>query len=274
MSGIVRKYPVLSLLVLAMIFGTAPLAAVNAGLLPEGADQLGALSASLAGIILAAVEGRRGGTRELLRRVLIWRVGIQWWAFALLFWVVPAVAGLYLFDLFGGPPVDWSGLRPLSSIVPLIIMLTIFAGLGEEFGWRGFAMPRLQARYSALVSSVIIGLMWGLWHIPLFLTRGTIQYAWQLEAGLIPAVVGYTVFNMASAIQYAWVFNNTNGSVLLVAVLHGSLNAWNGYIDVYRDHFGGVVAYMVVSVIVSIIIVLIAGPTNLSRTQERNVLAL
>jgi hypothetical protein len=77
MSTIVRKYPALSLLVLAMIFGVAPLVAVNAGWLPKGAGQLGALSAGLAGIVLAAVEGRRGGVRELLGRILIWRVGIQ-----------------------------------------------------------------------------------------------------------------------------------------------------------------------------------------------------
>ncbi len=101
MSAIVRRYPALSLLVLAMIFGVAPLAAIRAGLLPEGASQLGAISASLAAVVLAAVEGRKGGVRELLGRFLIWRAGIQWWAFALLFAVVPSVAALYLFNLFG-----------------------------------------------------------------------------------------------------------------------------------------------------------------------------
>ncbi|HEV8340350.1 MAG TPA: type II CAAX endopeptidase family protein [bacterium] len=272
MSAIVRRYPALSLLVLAAILGVAPLVAVNAGLVPKGGDQLGAISASLAGIILAAVEGRKGGVRELLGRFLIWRVGIQWWAFAVLFGVIPAVAGLYLFNLFGGPAVDWSGLKPLSSLVPSIIILTILAGMGEEFGWRGFAMPRLQARHNALVSSLIIGALWGIWHVPLFLTEGSIQYEWQLEVGFIPAVLGYTVFVIAWSIQYTWVFNNAKGSVLLAAVLHGAVNAWNGYIDVYRGHFGGVVAYTVVSVIVSIIIVLLAGPTNLSRTNKRNML--
>jgi hypothetical protein len=89
-------------------------------LLPAEASQLGALSASLAGIILAAVEGRKGGVRELLGRSLIWRVGIQWWAFVLLFPIIPSVAALYLFNLFGGPAVDWSGLKPLSSVVPMI----------------------------------------------------------------------------------------------------------------------------------------------------------
>jgi hypothetical protein len=77
---------------------------------------------------------------------------------------------------------------------------------------------------------------------------------------------------MAWSIQYTWVFNNTKGSVLLAAVFHGSVNAWNGYIDVYRGYFGGILAYMVLSVIVSIIIVLLAGPNHLSRTKERNML--
>jgi hypothetical protein len=115
-------------------------------------------------------------------------------------------------------------------------------------------------------------MLWGIWHIPLFLTKARIQYKWQLEAGLIPAVLGYTVFVIAWSVQYTWVFNNTKGSVLLAAVQHGAVNALNPYIDVYRGHFGGVLAYAVVSVIVSIIIVLIARPTNLSRTKERNVL--
>lgn len=275
MSTIVRRHPALSLLVLAMIFGVAPLAAVAAGLLPSGADQLGALSASLAGIVLAAVEGRKGGVRELLGRFLIWRVGIQWWAFVLLFPIIPAVAALYLFNLFGGPAVDWSQLQPVSSVVPMIVMLTIFAGMGEEFGWRGFALPRLQARHSALVSSIIVGAIWGAWHIPLFLTRGTVQYAWQSDAGLIPAVLLYTVFNIAWSIPYTWVFNNTKGSVLLAAVLHGAGNAWfGGYIDVYRGHMGGIVVFTFVSLIVAAVIVLVAGPTNLSRTNERNALEL
>ena len=273
MSTIVRRYPAISLLVLAMIFGVAPLVAVAAGLLPEGASQLGALSASLAGIVLAAIEGRKGGVRELLGRFLIWRVGIQWWAFALLFTIIPSVAALYLFNLLGGPAVDWSGLKPLSSVVPMFIMLTIFAGMGEEFGWRGFAMPRLQARYNALVSSLIVGLVWGIWHIPLFLTQGTTQSEWLADAGWIPAVVSYTVFCMAWSIQYTWLFNNTKGSVLLAAVMHGAGNVWlGGYIDVYRGHFGGILTFTAVMAIVSIIIVLIAGPANLSRTNARNVL--
>jgi hypothetical protein len=261
------------LLVLAMVFGAVPLVAVNAGLLPQGWDQLGAASASLAGITLASIEGRKGGVRELLRRFLIWRVGIQWWIFALFFAIIPAVAALYLFDMLGGPPVDWSGLPPLINVVPMIIMLTIFAGIGEEFGWRGFALPRLQARHNALVSSLIVGVIWALWHIPLFLTKGTTQNDWMMEAGPVIPILGYSLFVIANSIQFTWLFNNTRGSVLLAAVNHGASNAWvGGYIDVYRGHFGGVLATGAVTLVITLIILLLAGATNLSRTNTRNVL--
>ncbi len=274
MSALIKKYPAISLLVLAMIFGTAPVLAVAAGLLPPAASQLGALSSSLAAIVLVVIEGRKGGLRELLGRFFIWRVGIQWWAFALLFAIIPSVASLYLFNLLGGPTVDWSGLPPLYTVVPSFIFLTVAAGMGEEFGWRGFLLPRLQTRHNALVSSLIVGVIWAIWHIPLFFIKGTSQYEQQLQAGLLQAILGYSLFVIASSIQFAWVFNNTRGSVLLAAVLHGASNAWAGYIDVYRGHFGGILTLMALSALVSIIIVLMAGATNLSHTNRRNVLEL
>ncbi len=274
MSAFVREYPAISLLILAMIFGTAPSLAVATGLLPPAASQLGALSSSLAAIVLVLVEGRKGGLRELLRRFLIWRVGIPWWAFTLLFAIIPSVAALYLFDLLGGPPVDWSGLPPLYTVVPMFLMLTIAAGMGEEFGWRGFLLPRLQTRHNALVSALIVGVVWAIWHIPLFFIKGTSQYDMRTQDGLFPVMLGYSAFVIVSSIQFAWVFNNTKGSVLLAAVMHGASNAWGGYIDVYRGHFGGILTFLAVSVLVSIIIVLVAGPTDLSRTNKRNVLEL
>ena len=96
----------------------------------------------------------------------------------------------------------------------------------------------------------------------------------QSQDGLLPVILGYSLFVIVSSIQFTWVFNNTKGSVLLAAVMHGASNVWGGYIDVYRGHFGGVLVFRAVSVLVTIIIVLMAGPTNLSRTNKRNVLEL
>jgi len=274
MSTIVKKHPAISLLVLAMIFGFAPALVVATGLLSPAWMQLGALSASLAAIVLVLVEGRKGGLRELLRRGLIWRVGIRWWIFALFYAIVPSVAALYLYQLLGGPAVDWSGLEPLYTIVPSFIFLTLAAGIGEEFGWRGFLLPRLQARHNALVSGLIVGVAWAAWHVPLFFIEGTSQYEQGLAGGLLPAILGYAVFVIVQSVQFTWLFNNTRGSVLLAAVFHGASNAWVGYLGMGNVPFDGILVFVALTALITLVIVALAGATNLSRTAKRNVLEL
>ncbi len=274
MSAFVKKYPAISLLVLAMILGFTPALAVAVGWLPPAWIQLGALSSSLAAIVLALIEGRKGGLRELLSRALIWRVGIQWWSIALFFMIAPSVASLYLYHLLGGPAVDWSGLKPLYTVVPDFIFLTIAAGIGEEFGWRGFLLPRLQSRYNALVSGLMVGVAWATWHIPMFFIEGTSQYEQGLQGGLLPAILGYSAFVIANSVLYTWLFNNTRGSVLLAAVFHGASNTWGGYIDVYRGHFNGIIVFMAVSVLVTTLIAAMVGAKDLSRIFKRNVLEI
>ena len=272
MSALVKRHPALSLFVLASMIGSAPLALVSAGVLPSGFSQLGALSASTAGIVLAAVEGGRGHVRELLRRGLVWRVSFGWWAVAFLYTGVVAVAALFVAALIGGAPVSWSAPGPIVRIVPMMLVLIILAGLGEEFGWRGFLIPRLQNRHNALVTSLIIGAFHSLWHVPLFLVNGTVQNGWAQQLGLIPAFFGYSVFVIAWAVQLTWVFNNTRGSVLLVAVVHGAGNAWiGGYFDVSgRAGLLGNNSLAVLMAILALAIVLVAGPTDLSRVTGRD----
>lgn len=272
MSAFVKKHPALSFFVLAVVLGATPLALADAGLIPIKFTQLGALSSSLAGVVLAAVAGGKGGVRELLRRGLVWRVGFGWWGFALLFTAVLAPATLWLGSLVGGVQVDWGALGPIWRVVPMLFVLILLAGVGEEFGWRGFLVPRLQARHNALMSSLMIGVLHSLWHVPLFLVDGTAQSQWAQDVGLLPAFLGYSVFVTAWAIQHTWVFNNTKGSVLLVAVVHGAGNAWiGGYFDVHgQSGMVGATCLTILMSIVSVAIVVIAGPTHLSRTNERN----
>jgi membrane protease YdiL (CAAX protease family) len=274
MSAFVKKYPAISLLVLAMIFGFAPALIVATGLLSPDWMQLGALSSSLAAVVLVMIEGRKGGLRELLSRALIWRVGVRWWLFAVFFMIVPSVASLYLYHLLGGPAVDWSGLKPLYTVVPDFIFLTLAAGIGEEFGWRGFLLPRLQTRHNALVSGLIVGVAWATWHVPMFFIEGTSQYEQGLAGGLLPAILGYAVFVIVQSVQFTWLFNNTKGSVLLAAVFHGAANTWAGYIDVYRGHFNGILVLAALFVLITVIIVLMAGANDLSRTSKRDVLEI
>jgi hypothetical protein len=272
MSNLVKKWPALCLFALALILGLAPTLPAVAGLIPPAFMQLGALSASLAGIILAAVEGRTGGVKELLRRVLIWRVGLGWWLFVLFFPALLSGVTLYVAPLFGAPSVDWSVLPPITDLLMMLLMLTILAGLGEEFGWRGFALPRLQNRYSALVSGLIVGVLWWLWHIPLFLIEGVGQHTMAQEVGFLPAFLGYGLFVVSSAVTYAWLFNNARGSVLLVAVYHGSMNAWTVYTGAW-EHPSRIYTSFALSALVSIAAVLLFGAKNLSRKHDRDVLA-
>lgn len=268
MSDFVKRHPVLSLALLAMLFGVLPIWAVQSHILTDGFSQLGALSASAAAFVLAATQNGWAGVRELFGRALIWRVNWRWWASALLFPVLPSVAALYVFSALGGPAPDWSNLKPIWTVVPIMVVLIVLAGFGEEFGWRGFALPRLQQRSSPLAASVIIGTVWGIWHIPLFLTDGTVQSEWLAQGGWLVAVGGYTAFCIAWSIQYTWVFNSTGGSVLLAAVMHGAGNAWFGsYIDVYRGHLGGIIVFMALMAAFSALLVALNGP-GLSRQRN------
>ncbi len=272
----VKNHPALSLFLLSFLLGGLPLALVAAELLPLGFSQLGALSASIAGVILVGVEGGRESVGELLRRGLIWRVGFRWWATAFLYIAPLAAAALYINAVVGNITFDWNALRPIYQILPMMLALIILAGLGEEFGWRGFLLPRLQRHHSALISSLIVGFFHSLWHVPLFLVEGTAQSEWAQQVGLIPAFLGYSTFVIAWAIQLTWFFNNTRGSVLIVAVVHGAGNAWiGGYFDISGN--AGIAGNNILTglmVILSLAIVVIAGQAHFSRVTERNTLVV
>jgi membrane protease YdiL (CAAX protease family) len=121
---------------------------------------------------------------------------------------------------FANPPVVYeypvppealsAGFLPL---LPMVFMTQVFgSSMGEELGWRGFALPRLQARQSALVASGVLGVVWGIWHLPRVWTPG---------AALDTAGFGWLVVRIVlDAVLYTWIFNNTKGSLLLVLLLH------------------------------------------------------
>jgi len=257
---------------LAFVLGLAPLGIVSAGLAPREVILLGAFSSSTAGITLAAIEGRKGGVRELLGRLLIWRVGIKGWLAALLSIGPMIVIALYVRSMMGGVPVSWSELRSPASIPSIFLVMFIIAGLGEELGWRAYALPRLQARYSALRSSFIVGVYWALWHIPKYFMLGEGQNDWMKEAGFLSAFLGYAFFLFGWSVVHTWVFNNTRGSALLACVVHGAGNTWCGYLDNYRGDIGNLWALAIVTVAVAVGIIIIAGPEHLSRKNKRNVL--
>jgi membrane protease YdiL (CAAX protease family) len=102
-------------------------------------------------------------------------------------------------------------------VLPLfLVILTLTDGLGEELAWRGFALPRLLTRYNALAASLILGVIWALWHLPLLWTEGGPMY--QLPVWLLLLDV------TAKAVLFTWVFLHTRGSVLIAMLFHGATN--------------------------------------------------
>jgi len=136
-----------------------------------------------------------------------------------LFPAVLTVSALYLAGALTGRGTSLAGIGPLYSLVPLLLFLIVVAGLGEEFGWRGFAVPRLQVRHSAFVTSLGVGVLHFLWHTPLFFVEGVSQHEIAQQIGLLPAFLGYAILVTAGAVQSTWIFNNSKGSCWLPSTM-------------------------------------------------------
>jgi uncharacterized protein len=173
-------------------------------------------------IVMGATEGR-AGIHRLLQKMVLWRVGLRWYLFALL--GVPALLALGTI-VVPGNLASFKPMDPLSLLIdylPFFVYPALLVGgpLGEEPGWRGFALPRLQRRYGPLVGSLILGLLWSPFHLPVWLT------AWRVSGMQnIYNVVLFTLFITAWTFVFTWVFNNTRGSVLLAILVHASGDAF------------------------------------------------
>jgi membrane protease YdiL (CAAX protease family) len=267
--------------ILAMVIGGGIVFLVVQGILPAGVALAAALSASIAGIIMTAVEDGPAGLKLMLSRLLVWRVGIGYWLFAFLFLIPAVLLGSVANPLFNGDPLSLSNMQPAFAILPMFIAFFIIAGLGEELGWTGFLMPRLQARYSALTSCLIRSILLACWHLPLLLysrldlpSRAQFPYAgWIAQKGFLQAMGAIILlFMFPWSILYTWIFNNTRGSLLLVAVLHGS-EIWVAYLMMSNgidsnnlDNYWGYGAILLVS---AMLIVILTGSQNLSRKYTR-----
>ncbi len=200
-----------------------PLIALNRGWIewpvPFALHYLASLGPAIAALVVTACTGGSEGLRELLRRITKWRVG---WGWALVAALSPAalfgVAAMVV-RLFGGEwPVLWllgqvNYLPYLGLGAPLLWLATF--GFGEEIGWRGFALPRLQHSRSASAATLILGLMWVLWHVPTFFYHSTYE-----DLGLI-VLPGMIFGILCGAVVMTWLYNSTHGSVLMVALWHG-----------------------------------------------------
>jgi uncharacterized protein len=247
----VKRHPLITFFVLAyaLSWWEWPLHAV--GLFPGPILPYGPMIAAF--IILALTKGK-AGVKALLRSMVQWRAGLNWYAVALGLPAVLYLAAVCLNVLLGAPiPTSAQVSVPWYMLVLAFPLTILEGGALEEPGWRGYALPRLLAHRSALAASLILGAVHAGWHLPLYVTTPG-------RLADIPLVIG-------AAVLFTWLFNGTNGSVLLAILFHGSLNT---LAVLFQPMFSGedavrlfwllAAAYCVAAVVVA----LAAGP-GLSR---------
>jgi membrane protease YdiL (CAAX protease family) len=219
---------------------------------------------TLSALLVAGLFPGGGGARVVLRHDRTWRVSPGWYAIA-----VCGPALLFLLDealylvLGGHVPQRWIVVPSLSGFFPgslFFSVMGLLAGtIGEEFGWRGFAQPRLQTRYGALTASILIGLVWGTFHL------------WILPIchcmSLTDALVTQYLRLIATAVIYGWIYNSTNGNLFLVMVAHA---AHNLTVDLMPMVGGGAVIVASSYVAVAIVVVLATDPRTLTRRTARH----
>ena len=184
---------------------------------------LGALGPITAAFVVAGVETGRAGVADLARRMGVWRGRIAWLAFALCGPFVILALSLIGSRLAGAQSTALADIGisrefPQFSAIGFLAYNVLTFGYGEETGWRGFALPRLQARHSAFVSTLLLTGGWALWHVPLFLYRP--GYLSMSAAG----VFGWLFSLVTGAVLLTWLFNESRGSILAVAVFHATVD--------------------------------------------------
>ena len=171
----------------------------------------------LAAIVVLSLTSGKPGLKQLFHSMLKWRVAPRWWAVAILLPVAVTLAAAGMNIALGAQIPSGADLGRWTSVLPtalVILLIPLFGGAWEEPGWRGYALPRLLARRSALEASLVLGALWALWHVPLFLTG---KQHWSDLLLVVTVCVVLT-----------WLFQNVLGSVLVTMVFHAINNAFSG----------------------------------------------
>lgn len=245
-----------------------PLALKAQGLIsfdiPFAVHYLAAFGPFVAALIMTWQENGSAGLKELAARAMKWRVEPAWWLVAISPLLL-LVALSVVVRLFQGNWLDFRMLGRFDFLPDLggaaiLLWLTTY-GLGEEVGWRGYLLPRLQRDRSAWSATVILWIIWAIWHVPSFFYLHTVTGPGTL--------IGFLLGVFAGAIFLTWLYNSSGGSVLIVAVWHGLFD----YVTACTQCKSGPIAAALSTAVMmgAILIVPILKPRNLSH-KEKHVL--
>jgi membrane protease YdiL (CAAX protease family) len=238
-----RQHPLLFFFLVAYGFSWAlsvPAILSQWGMLPSGMFAIFFTIKSFGPFVAAyvmtgVIEGREGvlRLRQSLKQV---RAGWQWYAFILLGIPALLLAGIAVLP---GALASFAGIPPNFAVIYLVTFVLIFFGggpLGEEPGWRGFALPRMQPLYGPLGGTLLLGVLWVFWHLPDFLTVAQRGGPGTGFTSLL--TINFPIFFvmvMAMAVIFTWVFNHTGGSVFIAILLHTSINAFGTAMALFKS---------------------------------------
>jgi len=190
------------------------------------------------------------------RRILQFKLGWRWYMFTFLIVIAGTAGQLTINKLLGNTFPGSLFLAQLGNFLPLLIL----GPLSEEIGWRGYALGRLQTRWNGLASSLMIGVVWALWHLPLFFMVGTLQH----ELGLL--FIGFLVGFMANSVCYTWLYNNTKKSLWSAILFHWLFTYATQVVSsgVIRSPLYNWLEYLPY-VIMALFVLIIRGPKRLTR---------
>jgi len=179
-------------------------------------------------------------------------------------WLLPAIFLMPMISLVTvgvitlmGNSIPWENGVPIPAIVPAFVFIYLLNALPEEYGWRGYALGRMLGHRSALTASLILGAIWGFWHLPLHFIEGSVQ-------SNIP-VYQFILQQMVLAIFYTWLFNNTRGAVSVAVLFHTMGNIMGAAVPFWTTEEGRWIGFGV-QVVFAITIILIWGPKHLNRS--------
>jgi len=256
-----KRHPLITFFVLAYALSWWAWIPYALGVFPNPVASFGPFLAAL--LVLALTEGR-AGVLGLLRRMVRWRVGPGWYAVALLLPVGLTVMATLLNLALGAErptPADLGRWTGIFGTLAVVLLVPGVGGAWEEPGWRGYALPRMQSRWSALTSALVLGVLIAGWHLPLIVV-GQVEYP-------------DFVLILSAAVIFNWLFNHAQGSVLLIMLAHAANNAVSG--SYFSTMFSGADAVReswllaLVWGVVALALILAGGPRNFSRTQARQV---
>ncbi|GAA0229077.1 CPBP family intramembrane glutamic endopeptidase [Cryptosporangium japonicum] len=234
------------------------------GVLPGA--YLGPLTAAF---IVTAVSEGRSGLRHWKARLFRWRVGWGWFL-GVLFGVPAAI-------LIGTAalPAAWEEIRVPSAMIaiafiPVVIMQFLTTATAEEPGWRDFALPRMQRRFGPVLGTCLLGLLWGCWHLPLFLTEwgGYPDVSWVQPVEFVASCIPLSLV-------MTWVFNRSGQSLPLVMLLHALINStyslvWPEMFPRLNDDKDTLHGLLIVTTIAAIVLIVVTrGRLGLDTTEER-----